>query len=426
MKNFKFAIAWVCIVACSLSNAQVKILDKIIAIVDDDVVLQSELNRRMSSIIKQIKQSNTTAPPEDLLKKQVLDRLISERIQLSIGYNAGVRISDDELNQAIGRVAASNNLSIDQYIDRLTMEGTSLSIIREEVRDELIIMRVQQASIMRRIRVSDQELNNFLNSEEGQLVSSPDVNIGQILLAVSSNASKASIDRVSNQAMDLYQQIQDGKDFKELALSYSMDQSALQGGDLGWRNMAQLPKIFSQEIHLLSLGTVSEPIRSGAGFHLIKLYDRRGGDAKLIEQNLVRHILLEPNALRNKLETKKFLQQIKNQVLAGEDFEQLAKAHSEDKSSALDGGNLGWSTPGMFVPEFEATMTNIAIGEISEPFESQFGWHILQVTDRRQQDFSEEILRNRAQNLIRQRKYDEELQVWLQEIKDEAFIEIKI
>lgn len=426
MKNFKFAIAWVCIVACSFSNAQVKILDKIIAIVDDDVVLQSELNRRMSSIIKQIKQSNTTAPPEDLLKKQVLDRLISERIQLSIGYNAGVRISDDELNQAIGRVAASNNLSIDQYIDRLTMEGTSLSIIREEIRHELIIMRVQQASIMRRIRVSDQELNNFLNSEEGQLVSSPDVNIGQILLAVSSNASKASIDRVSNQAMDLYQQIQDGKDFKELALSYSMDQSALQGGDLGWRNMAQLPKIFSQEIDLLTLGTVSEPIRSGAGFHLIKLYDRRGGDAKLIEQNLVRHILLEPNALRNKLETKKFLQQIKNQVLAGEDFEQLAKAHSEDKSSALDGGNLGWSTPGMFVPEFEATMNNIAIGEISEPFESQFGWHILQVTDRRQQDFSEEILRNRAQNLIRQRKYDEELQVWLQEIKDEAFIEIKI
>ena len=426
MKNFKFAIAWVFIVACSLSNAQVKILDKIIAIVDDDVVLQSELNRRMSSIIKQIKQSNTTAPPEDLLKKQVLDRLISERIQLSIGYNAGVRISDDELNQAIGRVATSNNLSIDQYIDRLTMEGTSLSIIREEVRHELIIMRVQQASIMRRIRVSDQELNNFLNSEEGQLVSSPDVNIGQILLAVSSNASKASIDRVSNQAMDLYQQIQDGKDFKELALSYSMDQSALQGGDLGWRNMAQLPKIFSQEIDLLSLGTVSEPIRSGAGFHLIKLYDRRGGDVKLIEQNLVRHILLEPNALRNKLETKKFLQQIKNQVLAGENFEQLAKAHSEDKSSALDGGNLGWSTPGMFVPEFEATMNNIAIGEISEPFESQFGWHILQVTDRRQQDFSEEILRNRAQNLIRQRKYDEELQVWLQEIKDEAFIEIKI
>jgi peptidyl-prolyl cis-trans isomerase SurA len=287
-------------------------------------------------------------------------------------------------------------------------------------------MRVQQASIMRRIRVSDQELNNFLNSEEGQLVSSPDVNIGQILLAVSSNASKASIDRVSNQAMDLYQQIQDGKDFKELALSYSMDQSALQGGDLGWRNMAQLPKIFSQEIDLLTLGTVSEPIRSAAGFHLIKLYDRRGGDAKLIEQNLVKHILLEPNALRNKLETKKFLQQIKNQVLAGEDFEQLAKAHSEDKSSALDGGNLGWSTPGMFVPEFEATMNNIAIGEISEPFESQFGWHILQVTDRRQQDFSEEILRNRAQNLIRQRKYDEELQVWLQEIKDEAFIEIKI
>ena len=426
MKNLKFAIAWVCIVVCSLGNAQVRILDKIVAIVDDDVVLQSELNRRMFSIMKQIKQSNTTAPPEDLLKKQVLDRLISERIQLSIGYNAGVRISDDELNQAIGRVAASNNLSIDQYIDRLTMEGTSLSIIREEVRNELIIMRVQQASIMRRIRVSDQELNNFLNSEEGQLVSSPDVNIGQILLAVSSNASKASIDRVSNQAIDLYQQIQDGKDFKELALSYSMDQSALQGGDLGWRNMAQLPKIFSQEIDLLTLGTVSEPIRSGAGFHLIKLYDRRGGDAKLIEQNLVRHILLEPNALRNKLETKKFLQQIKNQVLAGEDFEKLAKAHSEDKSSALDGGNLGWSTPGMFVPEFEATMNNIAIGEISEPFESQFGWHILQVTDRRQQDFSEEILRNRAQNLIRQRKYDEELQVWLQEIKDEAFIEIKI
>jgi peptidyl-prolyl cis-trans isomerase SurA len=426
MINLRSIITFFCIFASSITLAQIKILDRIVAIVDDDVVLQSELNQRMISIMDQISQSTTSVPPEDIIKQQVLERLISERIQLTMGYNAGVRISDDELNQAIGRVALSNNLSTDQYIDQLSSQGSDLSIVREEIKQELIIMRVQQASVMRRIRISEQELNNFLNSEEGKLVSSPDVKIGQILLAISGNSTKSDVEKISEQAMDLYNLIRDGKDFKELAISYSMDQSALQGGDLGWRNMAQLPKIFSEKIELLELNEVSEPIRSGAGLHLIKLYEKRGGEEKLIEQNLVRHILVEPNELRDEKATIKFLQDIKKQIVSNEIFYELAKEHSEDKSSALDGGNLGWSTPGMFVPEFEAVMNNISVGMISEPFQSQFGWHILQVTERRQQDFSQEILRNRAQNLIRQRKYEEELQVWLQEIKDEAFIEIKI
>jgi peptidyl-prolyl cis-trans isomerase SurA len=406
-------------------SAQVTMLDRVVAIVDDDIVLDSELQQRMMTINEQIAQSGTQAPPQEIILQQVLERLISERLQLNMGYNAGIRITDEELNAAITRVAQSNGLTITQYITDIQSRGGTIAVVREEIRNEMVIRRVQQGKVMRRIRISEQELDNFLTSEEGRFLISPDVNIGQILLSVPTGSSKNDTDGILARAQKLQTDTANGTDFRQLAIANSADQSALQGGDLGWRKMAQLPGVFIDAVEQLELGQVSDPIRSDAGYHLLKLYERRGGGKQLIEQHFARHILLKPNQIRDEQATIAELNGLREQVLAGDEFAKLSKQLSEDPGSALKGGELGWSTPGMFVPEFEETMNSIALNEISAPFASQFGWHILQVTERRDQDFSSEILRNRAQNMLRERKYEEELQVWLQEIRDEAFIEIK-
>ncbi len=411
--------------AASVSLAEVALLDRVVAIVDDNIVLQSELEQRTANIYHQIKQSGTEPPEAEVVKKQVLERLILERLQLNIGDKAGVRIADQEIDQTIARIAASKNISVEEYIAQISASGETITRIRQEIENEMIIMQVQQGSVMRGIQISEQELNNFLNSEEGKLVSSPDVLISQILLSAPSTATVNELENIKTKLSKITQQLSEGADFKQLAIANSDDQSALEGGDLGWRKLAQLPILFSEAIEKLEPGQVSDPIRSGAGFHLLKLYERKGGGEQLIEQHFARHILLTPNQIRDEQQTVELLEKIRTQIIDGEDFASLAKQHSKDPGSALKGGNLGWSTPGLFVPEFEQTMDSIALNEISAPFQSQFGWHILQVTERRMQDFSEDILRNRADNLLRQRKYSEELQVWQQKIRDEAFIEIK-
>ena len=405
--------------------AQVEILDRVVAVVDEDVVLESEVQRRMAAINVQIQKSGTQAPPQEILLQQVLERLISERLQLNMGYNAGIRITDTELNESMGRIAESNQLTMEQYIEQIHTSGSTLSAVRNEIRNEMILMRVQQGNVMRRINISNQELDNFLNSEEGRFMTSPDVNVGHILLPVPSSSSTDETKAILKRAEGLLTQMQSGTDFRQLAMANSADQTALQGGDLGWRKMAQLPGVFIEAVEKLDVDAVSKPIRSDAGYHLIKLYERRGGGEQLIEQHFARHILIKPNEIRDEETTISQLNELRDRIAADEDFALLAKEFSEDPGSALNGGELGWSTPGMFVPEFEQTMSSIELKEVSAPFLSQFGWHILQVTERRNEDFSDTIMRNRAQNLLRQRKYEEELQVWLQEIRDEAFIEIK-
>jgi peptidyl-prolyl cis-trans isomerase SurA len=424
-KIFKSLLAIGALTLSLGSAAQIELLDKVIAVVDDDVVLQSELDQRLIAVYAQIQKAGTQAPPQDILIQQVLDRLISERLQLNIAYSAGVRISDEEVNQTIGRIVQNGKMTMDQYVEQIHAQGSTIASIREDIRDELTIVRVQQGRVMRRIRISEQELDNFLSSEEGRFLTSPDVNVGQILLPVPTGSSSAETEAILARANDLIAQINAGTDFRQVAIANSADQSALQGGDLGWRKMAQLPGIFIQAVEKLDLGQISGPIRSAAGFHLLKLYERRGGGERLVEQHFARHILIKPNQIRDEETTVGQLAELRNRVLEGEDFGALSKEFSEDPGSALKGGELGWSTPGMFVPEFEQTMNSIAIDEVSEPFRSQFGWHILQVTERRKQDFSDNILRNGAENMLRQRKFEEELQVWLQEIRDEAFIEIK-
>ena len=407
------------------AKVAVLVLDRVAAIVNDDIVLQSELNQRTAAIYVNIQESGTQPPAKEVLKKQVLERLISERIQLNIGYNVGVRISENEIDQTMARLAAGNNLSIQDYLVSVNARGTSIKDLRQEIANEMIMMQVQQGSVMRGIHISEQELNNFLNSEEGKLMNSPDIMLGQILISVPSSATVSDIAAAQKKLDEISVKISQGADFKQLAIANSDDQSALEGGDLGWRKQAQLPSLFTNALEGLEPGEISKPVRSGAGFHLLKLYDRKGGEEKLIEQHFSRHILLKPNEIRNEDDTVALLNEIRKKVQSGEEFITQAKEYSEDPGSALKGGELGWSTPGSFVPIFEQTINSIALNEISEPFKSQFGWHILQVTDRRMQDFSDEILRNSADNLLRQRKYSEELQVWLQKIRDEAYIEIK-
>jgi len=407
------------------ASAQIEILDKVVAIVDEDVVLESEVQRRLATIYAQIQQSGTQPPPQEIIVQQVLERLISERLQLNMGYSAGIRITDAELNDAMARIAKSNQLTMEQYAEQIHATGSTLSNVREEIRNEMILMRVQQGQVMRRIRISNQELDNFLNSEEGRFMTSPDVNVGHILLPVPSGKNTDEVNAILQRAQGILDQANSGTDFRQLAIANSADQTALQGGDLGWRKMAQLPGVFIEAVEKLEIDQVSEPIRSDAGYHLIKLYERKGGGEQLVEQHFARHILIKPNQIRDEATVVSQLTELRERIKAGEDFALLTKEFSEDPGSALNGGELGWSTPGMFVPEFEQTMGSIELNEVSAPFLSQFGWHILQVTERRNQDFSENITRNRAQNLLRQRKYEEELQVWLQEIRDEAFVEIK-
>jgi peptidyl-prolyl cis-trans isomerase SurA len=425
-KTCNTALLAVLLAAFSVTaSAQVQILDKVVAIVDEDVVLESEVQRRLATIYAQIQKSGTQPPPQEIVVQQVLERLISERLQLNMGYSAGIRITDTELNDAIARIASSNQLTMEQYAEQVHATGSTLSNVREEIRNEMILMRVQQGQVMRRIRISNQELDNFLNSEEGRFMTSPDVNVGHILLPVPSGKNNDEVNAILQRAQNLLDEANNGTDFRQLAIANSSDQTALQGGDLGWRKMAQLPGVFIEAVEKLEIDQISEPIRSDAGYHLIKLYERKGGGEQLIEQHFARHILIKPNEIRDEATAVSQLTELRERIKAGEDFALLSKEFSEDPGSALNGGELGWSTPGMFVPEFEQTMGSIEINEVSAPFLSQFGWHILQVTERRNQDFSENITRNRAQNLLRQRKYEEELQVWLQEIRDEAFVEIK-
>ena len=407
-----------------LATAEEVLLDQIVAVINDEVVMSSELQSRANEIYSQLQQNGTEIPPRDALISQVLERLILERIQLLKGQRVGIRFSDAEVNQAMEDMAKRQNMTVSELVEKAHQSGTKLSAIRQRVRNELIIGRVQEGSMNRRINITEQTIDNFLNSEEGRSWTSPDVNLGHILLPLSAGAPRDEVTNIQEKILNIYNQAQGGTDFQSLAIANSAGQNALKGGDLGWRKTTQLPSLFITALQDLSPGQISEPIRSDAGYHLLKLYDRRGG-SQLVKQHNVRHILLSPSEIRSDEETLAAINKLRKEIQEGKDFASVAKKHSEDIGSAMSGGGLGWSVPGQFVPQFEKTMNTIDLNQVSEPFNSQFGWHILQVTERRNQDFTEDIKRSQARNIIKQRKFQEELQIWLQEIRDEAFVEIK-
>ncbi len=408
------------------THADSQILDRVIAVVNEGVVLKSDFDNRKQSVLNRIQEQGQQAPPMEILDQQILDQLILEQLQIEEAARYGIEVSEQQLNQTLLNIAANNNLdSLEALAASLSAEGLSLAELRQQITRELLITQVQQAVVNNRIRVTDQEIDNFLESSDGKLATSPDYRLGHILIGVSGSAADNTVAEAMQKAQDIYQQLQDGADFASLAIAHSNDQTALEGGDLGWRKLNQLPELFAEVVSELDVGEVSEPIRSGAGFHLLKNLEQRGGGAEMVEQTRARHILIKESEIMDAETAQERLIELRKQIEEGADLATLARDNSEDIGSMLQGGDLGWATPGMFVPAFEEAMAKTEIGEVTGPFKSQFGWHILQVTDRRQEDMSDVVIRNRAAQMLRDRRFAEELQVWQQELREDAYIDIK-
>ncbi|UVE17387.1 peptidylprolyl isomerase [Pseudomonas sp. LS44] len=410
----------------TLAHAEVQPLNRVVAIVDNDVIMQSQLDQRLREVQQTIAKRGAALPPEHVLSQQVLERLIIEDIQLQIGERSGIRITDEELNQAIGTIAQRNNMSVEQFRAALSQDGLSYDDARDQVRREMIISRVRQRRVAERVQVTEQEVQNFLASDLGKMQLSEEYHLANILIPVPESASPETIQAASRQADELYQQLQQGADFAQLAISRSASETALEGGDMGWRKAAQLPSPFDTMIGALKPGEVTQPMRTPGGFIILKMVEKRGGGTQVRDEVHVRHILIKPSEIRSEDEAKRLVERLYERIVAGEDFAELAKRYSEDPGSALNGGDLNWIDPNALVPAFREVMTNTASGELSPPFKSPYGWHVLQVIGRRATDSSEQFREQQAMGALRNRKYDEELQAWLRQIRDEAYVEIKL
>lgn len=421
-----FFIGSTLLIAGTQALAQTVILDRVIAIVDEDLVLESELNERLDAVGERLRAQYGQLPPEDVLRRQILEQLIIERIQLRLARLYEIAPTEADIDATIEHVLESNRITLAQLEQDLHQRGMTMEAFRRQILTDLTLNQLQQGVVSNRIRVTEQEVDNFLASTDGKFATSPDYRVGHILIAVSGAADPEMVSAAEKEAENIYKQLQEGADFSQMAISHSNDQSALQGGDLGWRKLAQLPELFSNRLSELQVGEVSAPFRSGAGFHLIKNIEQRGGGEQLVEQTLSRHILIQTSEIMDDEQARNKLLALKKRIEAGEDFAKLARENSEDPGSMLAGGDLGWSMPGMFVAAFDEAMNKTAIGEISEPFKSPFGWHILQVQDRRKEDMSQQVKRNQASHIIRSRRFEEEFQIWLTQIREEAYVEIKI
>ncbi len=411
--------------AAGLSYAAEQPLDRIAAIVDDGIIMHSQFEKRLQEVRKNISIRNTELPPEDMLRQQVIDRMILDELQLQIGERSGIRIADDELNESIASLAQRNQTTVPDFLNMLRQDGLSEADVREQIRNEIIINRVRQYRVAERVQVTEQEVRNFLNSTLGKMQLAEDYRLANILIPLSDSPSADEIAEVEQKVELVQKRLHEGADFQQLAMSYSASENALEGGDMGWRKAGQLPPPFDTMVSQMSIGDVTEPLRTAGGIIILKLLDKQGTDNSMRDEVHVRHILLKPSEIRSPAATQQLAQRLYERINSGEDFAQLAKQYSEDPGSALQGGDLNWTDPQNLVPAFRSIMANTAIGELSKPFESQFGWHVLQVLDRRITDSSQELREQQALNLIHNRKYEEELQIWLREIRDEAYVEIK-
>lgn len=407
-------------------RAQTVAMERIVAIVDDDIVLASEYQDRLKQITENLQRQKVEMPPQEIIARQVLDRLIVERIQLQMGDRAGVKIGDAQLNEAIGGMARQNGLTLEQFRESLESQGESYAALREQVRAEMVIQRVQQGNVRSRVQVTEQEVDDYLSSEEGQKRTAAVYHIAHLLLPLGKEATLADEQAARAYVESLRAGLLEGDTFERFTRKPDTSRYPLTGGDLGWRIASDLPAVFASEVPGLGVGGVSSPVRSPSGLHLVKLIEKRGGSGEVTQQTRVRHILLKPSEIRSPEQTRELATSLRARIAAGEDFATLAKEFSEDIGSQQEGGDLGWVAAGQMVPEFQQVMEQTASGELSAPFESGFGWHVLQVEDRRTQDLSEEMRRNQARNILFGQKYEDELAIWLQKIRDEAFVEIKI
>lgn len=401
------------------------LLDRIAAVVNDGIVLQSELDNQVAIVTQRLQQQRTELPPQNVLRQQILERLVLQEIQLQRAERLGLKISDEILNEALKEMAARNQLTLDQLPDALAAQGINYAGFRDSMRKEMTIQALRQRDVYGRIIVTPRELDQAiarLSSSENQ-----EYNVSHILLSLPQAAEPGQIDAVEARAQDLYRRVKQGEDFAQLAVTYSNAQTALDGGQLGWRKGSQLPGFIGEVVARLQPGEVSEPMRTPSGFHIIRLNERRGANEQvLVDQVHARHILIRPNELLDDEGARQKLVALRERIVAGEDFAAVARSNSEDPSSAAEGGDLGWKGQGEFVPEFERVIFGLAANEISEPFRSPFGWHIAQTLERRTHDNTEEARRRRAYESLRAGKADEETELWLRRLRDEAYVEYRM
>jgi len=401
-------------------------LDRIIAIVNDDVLMESELTVRMREVSKDLRSKGIPPPPANILQKQVLERLMLQRLQLQEAQHSGIRIEDQTLNRTIQKIAEGNNLTLKQFRRVIERDGFSFAQFREDVRNQIMIGRVRNRKVKNRIKVSDQEIEHLLENLENRGGLTNQYRLGHILIAIPDGASTSEIQQYRAEAEDVISQLNNGADFRQTAAASSDSQTALDGGDLGWRKRGELPSVFEEIAPSMTVGQVSDIIRTPGGFHIIKLMEKQGSDQVMVTQTLVRHILIKPTAIVSETDARSRIEHLRNRVLSGENFTQLAKSNSDDTASAVEGGSLGWTTPGQMAPEFEDAMNSTAVGEVSTSFSTPFGWHILKIEDRRKHDGTTEFRRNKAREIITKRKMEEELELWLRRLRDEAYTDIRL
>ena len=394
-------------------SAKIELLDRVAIIVGEGVVLESQITSMIVNIEKNYAQQGVVMPPAENILKQVQERLIIEELQLQMAARGGVRVGDGELNQAFEGIAANNNMTLDAFIESLASEGASYKELRDQVSKEMIIQRVQRGKVGRQVDITEQELDGFLAIEGSVKELSPELFVRQILVEDKIKAEKVLSD------------LELGEDFQVLAKERSTSANAASGGEMGWRNLADLPSLFANALKGKKKGYVSPPLESGSGFFVLQLEDKRGSLVRFEEQWNVRHILMMPTKLRDETFTKSELEAVRERVIAGEDFALLAKEFSEDPGSASRGGDLEWLSLGKTAPAFEKMMTTSPVNEISPVFESEFGFHFLQVLGQRTEDLTEEVIKDRAYGIIFERKYDEELENTLRTMRAEAFVEFK-
>jgi peptidyl-prolyl cis-trans isomerase SurA len=403
-----------------------ELLDRVAAIVNDGVVLNSELEAQVDAIGGRLRQQKLELPPQSVLRQQVLERLVLQEIQMQRANHAGVKVPDETVNAALQDVAKRNGLTLSQLPDALAKQGEDYAAYREDLRKEITLTLLRQRDVLQHISVTPREIDQFLDKQAKTPSERNEYNVSHILIAVAQEASPAQLDQAAKRAADVYQRATGGEDFAKLAVAYSNSQTALEGGALGWRKGSELPTFLSDVIARLKPGKVSEPLRTPTGYHIIRLNEVRGASEKAVEDQIhVRHILMKTTELADDATVRQKLTALRERILKGEEFAGLARTTSEDPGSAAEGGELGWSGPGTFAPEFEQAIAGLKENEVSEPFHTQYGWHIAQVLGHRRFDNSDELKRRQAMEAIRAGKADEETELWLRRMRDEAFVEFK-
>jgi len=403
-----------------------EVLDRIVAVVNNEVITRGDLNQRYHAATLQLKQQGTPLPPRAALEKQILDRLITDSVQLQLARETGLRVDDSELDRAIQRIAQENKLSLEALRATLEKDGVPFHRFREDIRNEIVLARLRQREVDNRIVVSDGEIESFINAQQGLAGRGEQYNLSHILVTVPENAGPEQIQARRSRAEQALQQLATGADFRQVAAAFSDAPDALQGGAMGWRDGARLPALFLDALKTLQPGAASPLLRSANGFHIIRLNERRGAGAPVIVQRThARHILVKTNELVPQAEARRRVESLKERLDNNADFAELARLHSEDASGSK-GGDLGWLSPRDTVPEFEGAMNALKPGEISTPVQTPFGWHLIQVLERRDEDMSRDRQRLVAQSALRARKADESYQEWVRQLRDRAYIEYRL